>query len=82
MTATADRRPRPRGGLGTTEGPAPAFAPHAEVSRIFLVPTMADRHIKRKGRKLRRGGVDWTWNADEGRWELGAGNWWRGSIYE
>lgn len=35
---------------------------------------------RRKGRQLRRGGVDWTWNADEDRWELGSGNWWRGSI--
>lgn len=35
---------------------------------------------RRKGRTLRRGGIEWRWNADENRWELGKENWWRGSI--
>ena len=35
---------------------------------------------RRKGRTLRRGGIEWRWNADENRWELGKANWWRGSI--
>lgn len=37
MTATADARPRPRGGEGTTEGPTPCLCPQGEIPKIFVI---------------------------------------------
>lgn len=48
MTATADRRPRPRGGLGTTEGPTPCLCPWGEMSQIFLVTFLKKNHTEGK----------------------------------
>ena len=37
MTATANARPRPKGGVGTTEDPTPCLCPGGEIPKIFIV---------------------------------------------